>query len=92
MNSWNEIYDNQIYNLNYENLTHKPSDEIKKLINYVGINWEENCLRPHKNFRSVNTASNYQIRKAIYKGSSKDWEKYKPYLNGIFDTLDNILF
>jgi len=37
--------------------------------------------------RSVSTASNLQIRKKVYKGSSQQWKKYQPFLNGALDDL-----
>ena len=61
--------------------------ESKKLIDYIGLEWDDNCLKPENNKRSVNTASNIQIRKKIYKGSSDKWKKYKPFLNGVLDNL-----
>ena len=54
---------------------------------HLELNWEEACLSPQKNKRIVRTASQQQIRKKVYKGSSKIWHKYEPYLNGAFDSL-----
>ena len=62
--------------------------EVKKLINYLGIDWENKCLSPHKTKRIVATASNSQIRKKVYVGSSQNWKKFKPFLEGKLDELD----
>ena len=64
-----------------------PPDRMAKLIKHLELNWEESCLLPEKNKRSVRTASQQQVRKKVYKGSSNAWHKYKPYLNGAFDSL-----
>ena len=53
----------------------------------IELSWEEACLSPHKNKRSVRTASQQQVRQKVYKGSSEAWRKYEPYLNGAFDSL-----
>ena len=54
---------------------------------YLGLDWEEKCLSPQNNTRSVSTASNTQVRKKIYQGSSQQWKKYQPFLNGVLDGL-----
>jgi hypothetical protein len=73
--------------LDYEKLTVDQENETRKLIKYLGLKWEMACLSPHKNKRSVRTASQQQVRQKIYKGSSQAWRKYEPYLNGAFDKL-----
>ena len=42
------------------------------------------------NKKTVSTASNVQVRKKVYKGSSQQWLKFKPFLNGAFDELPRI--
>jgi len=88
LKTWQSYYPSRIYNLNYENLTTNPKAETRQLIKNLGINWEDACLYPHQNPRSVRTASSYQIRKKIYKNSSRSWRVYKPYLNSLFECFD----
>ena len=88
MNFWKKLFNNKIYDVNYESLTINHEDEIKKLIKYLDLNWEEECLYPEKNKRAVTTASNKQIRDKIFKGSSERWKNYKPFLDGALDSLD----
>ena len=85
MEFWNKSYKNLIYQVSYEELTNDPINITKNLIAHLDLGWEEKCLYPEKNKRSVSTASNIQIRKKIYKGSSEQWKKYKPFLDNIFD-------
>lgn len=90
MNFWKKSFNNKIYEVDYESLTVNHEDEIKKLIKYLDLNWEEGCLSPEKNKRAVTTASNKQIRNKIFKGSSQKWKNYKPFLNGAFDIFDTL--
>ena len=60
----------------------------KNLIQYIGIEWDNTFLFPEKNQRSVRTASNLQVRKKVYKGSSSEWEKYKPFLNELRNAFE----
>ena len=62
----------------------------RKLIKYLELTWEDACLSPHKNKRSVRTASQQQVREKIYQGSSEAWRKYEPYINGAFDNLPSL--
>ena len=87
MRLWQSEYSDRIYNLNYDSLTTDQEKHTKQLIKYLDLNWEEACLSPEKNKRSVRTASQQQVRKKVYKGSSDIWHKYIPYLNGVFDSL-----
>ena len=87
MNFWQAEYRDRIYNLNYESLTTDQTNQTRKLIDHLELTWEEACLSPHKNKRSVRTASQQQVRQKVYKGSSNAWRKYEPYLNGSFDKL-----
>ena len=84
---WTNTLSKRIYNLDYELLTANQENETRQLIEYLGLDWDENCLSPQNNTRSVATASNLQIRKKVYKGSSQQWKKYQPFLNGALDDL-----
>ena len=88
MEFWKENLNERIYNIDYDLLTIKQEDETKKIFNYIGLNWEEACMSPEQNTRSVATASNIQVRNKVYKGSSEKWKLYKPYLAGAFDCLE----
>jgi tetratricopeptide (TPR) repeat protein len=87
MEFWESSLSERIYELDYEKLTFDQETETHQLINYLDLNWDEKCLSPQDNMRSVATASNIQVRKKVYQGSSEKWKKYEPFLNGVFDDL-----
>ena len=87
MNFWQKQYGNFIYQLDYEQLTYNQEKETRNLIEFTGLPWEDACLSPEKNKRSVRTASTQQVRKKVYKGSSEEWKKFEPFLNGVFNEL-----
>ena len=84
---WEQLFGGQIINLNYDALTSDPDTQIQTLISQLGLPWQVSCLSPHKSRRMVKTASNLQVRRPIYKGSSEEWRKFEPFLDGTFDTL-----
>ena len=84
---WTNTLSKRIYNLDYELLTVNQESETRKLIEYLGLDWSEKFLSPQNNTRSVATASNLQVRQKVYQGSSEQWKKYQPFLNGALDGL-----
>ena len=84
---WKKNLPNTIYDVDYELITLKQEEETRKLIDYIGLKWEDKCMSPQENTRSISTASNIQVRKKIYQGSSQKWKKYQPFLNGVLDDL-----
>jgi len=87
---WDEHYPENIYHLDYEQLTTDQEPATQKLIQYLGIDWEDSCLFPEENKRYVNTASNLQVRKKVFKGSSEEWKRYEEFLDGALDPLINV--
>ena len=84
---WKKILPNFIYELDYEKLTQHPTAQIKNLINYCNLEWNNSCLEFYKNKRPVKTASFAQVRKKIYKTSVNSWRNYEKYLKDFFRQL-----
>ena len=80
MNFWEQQYAGQIYHLDYDRLTVEQETETRQLIEYLELGWEDACLSPQENKRSVRTASQQQVREKVYTGSSDAWRKFEPYL------------
>ena len=85
MEHWHQALPNRIYDLDYEALTAHQEEETRKLIGHLGLEWNDACLSPQDNTRSVATASSAQVRQKVYQGSSEKWKRYRPYLNGALD-------
>ena len=84
---WNEKYPGQIYDLNYEALTEHQEAETRKLIEYVGLDWEHQCLEFHNTRRAIQTASVTQVRQKMYRGSADAWRKYEKHLGSMVESL-----
>ena len=84
---WHELFPNQIYDINYEDLTNNQEKETKKLLKYCELEWDESCLNFHTNKRAVKTASASQVRKKMYQGSSDAWKKYESHIQPLIDGL-----
>ena len=86
-NLWEKKYKNRITVCNYDKLTVSNLVETKNLITALGLPWEEGCMSSHNSSRSIKTASQQQVRKKIYKNSSKEWFKFEPFIGNIFSSL-----
>ncbi len=88
MNRVDRVYGRRVFHLDYERLTTDPGPIIRKLLGYLNLPWEQACLRPDLNKRSVRTASSMQVRSKIYQGSRKEVEAYKGFFpKGAFDLV-----
>ena len=90
MNFWRKNFPNTIYDLNYDALTQDQEGETRKLLDYIQLGWEEQCLDFHKTKRAVRTVSSTQVRQKIYRGSSEEWRKYEEYLAPMVEGLKGL--
>jgi len=81
MNYWKNKFGKEIYDIDYENLIKNPEKEIKNLVSFCGLDWNENYLKFYENKKTVSTASLAQVRSPLYKSSIKKWEKFSEELN-----------
>ena len=79
---YKKVNPNFIYELEFEKLVYDPENESKKLLKYCELPWDKKCLEFYKRKDLISkTASNIQIRKAIYKHSLDKYLPYKKYLD-----------
>ena len=88
MKYWDLFHLDKIFHLNYDQLTIDQEYQTGKLFDYLGMEMEDACLSPDKNKRIVKTASLKKVRQKIYQGSSEEWRKFEPFLDGVFSMLD----
>ncbi len=72
----------------YEDLTREPEPVIRRIIAGCGLPWDDACLRPECNPRSVKTPSKWQTRQPINRQSVERWRRYEPWLGPLRALLD----
>ena len=87
MNFWKKKFPDKIYDFSYEKVTDNIENESKKVINFLGLEWQSQCLDFHKTKRVVKTNSAYQVRQGLYKDSLSEWQNYKENLGYFLDNL-----
>ena len=72
----------------YEDVVADTEKEARRLIEFLGLPWDDSCVDFHKSDRPVKTASVAQVRKPIYKTSVKRWKKYGDGLQPLIDAIE----
>ncbi len=80
MNHWQQLIPDKIFYLSYEKLIENSTLVSRQLIQWLGLEWDEACLRYYHTERAVKTASTWQVRQPIYNNSVARWKHYEPYL------------
>jgi len=80
-NHWRNVLPaDRFLEVDYENLTSEPEPVIRRIIAACGLTWDDACLRPESNPRTVRTPSKWQTRQPIYRTSVARWRRYEPFL------------
>lgn len=89
MKLWKNLFGNFIYDFRYELIIDDTEKQIKSLLNFCGLDFEESCLNFYKNKRAVQTVSTMQVRQPIYSSSVKAWKKYENNFPDLFENIKN---
>ena len=89
MKIYTDSFSDIIYNYYYDDLVNNPSKEIKKIIAWLGWEWSDKYLSPHKNSRSIFTASSEQVRNPIHNSSLGGWKNYQELLKPAIELISN---
>ncbi len=73
--------------VDYEAMVDDQEGETRKLLDFLGLEWDDSCLEFHKTKRQVSTSSFAQVREPVYRTSVQRWKKYTPYLQPLLDAL-----
>jgi tetratricopeptide (TPR) repeat protein len=71
----------------YETLVADREAETRRLIAFIGLDWDDACLAPERNPRVVGNASSWQARQPVYKTSVERWRRYEPWLEELRELL-----
>jgi len=87
MRHWREVTDLPILELHYERLVADPEAQVRRVLDFLGLAFDERCLEFHRSKRTVSTASRDQVRQPLYTSSVARWERYKDHIGPMLDVL-----
>lgn len=90
MEHWRGVLPLPLHPSKYEELIGDPEGNSRRLVDFVGLDWDPRCLTFYENERSVRTISRWQVRQPIYASSVKRWEKYRHRLGPLISSLGDL--
>jgi hypothetical protein len=81
----------RVHRVFYETMVADPEREIRRLLAYCGLRFEEQCLRFHENARAVLTPSSEQVRRPIAAEATPLWRRYELWLDPLKSALGDVL-
>ncbi|MHB8912830.1 MAG: tetratricopeptide repeat-containing sulfotransferase family protein [Lysobacter sp.] len=80
MRHWQAVLPNRILEVRYEDLVADIEPQSRRIIESIGLPWNEDCLRFHANPRAVQTFSRWQVRQPVHSRSVQRWRNYSQWM------------
>ena len=87
MDHWDAVLPGRVHRVQYEEMVADTEAQIRALLEYCGLEFEEQCLRFYETERAVRTPSSEQVRRPIYKDSTEQWRNYEAHLGPLKEAL-----
>ena len=91
MAHFDQVLPGKIHRVVYESMIEDTEIEIRRLLAYCELPFEEACLRFYENDRPVRTPSAQQVRQPIYREGIEHWRHYEPWLEPLKQVLGSVL-
>jgi tetratricopeptide (TPR) repeat protein len=91
MAHFDSVLPGRVHRVFYERMIADTEGEVRRLLDYCQLPYEETCLRFHENARAVRTASSEQVRQPIFTTSVEHWKNYENWLGPLREALGSAL-
>lgn len=91
MEHWRDVLPGKVLDVHYEQMVSDQENQTRRLLEYCGLPWEDQCLRFYETERAINTASSEQVRQPIYTKAVHFWRNYESHLGELIETLEPLL-
>jgi len=81
----------RVHRVIYERMVEDTEAEIRRLLDYCGLDFEPACLEFYNTERAVRTPSSEQVRRPIYREATEEWRAYVPHLGPLKEALGAVL-
>ena len=88
---WESVIDLPMMSVRYEKLVTDQERVSRELVDFIGLDWDDNCLQFHKAKRTVATASYDQVRQPMYTQSMARWKHYEKHIGPLIEALGDAL-
>ena len=87
MAHWKSVLEMPMLEVQYEQVVEDLPGQARRLIEFIGLPWDDACLNFQDNKRHIHTASNKQVRRPLYKSSVGRWQHYQKHLAPLMAAL-----
>jgi tetratricopeptide (TPR) repeat protein len=91
MRHWESVLRGRILRVQHEDLVDDLEGQVRRLLEFCGLEFEPACVEFHKTERSVRTASSEQVRQPIYREGLEQWRHFEPWLAPLREALGDAL-
>jgi predicted Zn-dependent protease len=91
MAHYDRVLPGRVHRVHYERLVSDLPGEVRELLQYCGLPFEEQCLRFHETQRVVQTASSEQVRRPLFAEGVDQWRNFEPWLDELKRALGDII-
>ena len=91
MNHWDAVLPGAVLRVQYEDVVADLDGQVRRMLDFCGLPFEDACVEFHKSDRPVNTASAEQVREPIYRSGLDFWRNYEPWLGELREVLAPVL-
>jgi len=88
---WHKVLPGKILDVHYEETVHDVESQVKRILDFCSLPFEQSCVDFHQTDRAVKTASSEQVRQPIYKGALGTWRHYEEFLGLWKEQLGEII-
>jgi tetratricopeptide (TPR) repeat protein len=88
MTHWDTTLPGRVFRLQHERLLDDFEGELRRLLDYLELPFEEGCLRYWESDRAVRTPSSEQVRQPLFRDAQDRWQNYATWLGPLRDALD----
>lgn len=81
----------EMLDVSYESLTREPEDVMRRVLEFLGLEWDESVLEHTKTDRVVATASREQVRSELYTSSVGRWKGYESHMQPFIEQVREFL-
>ncbi len=87
MDHWDAVLPGRVHRVQYEEMVADTDAQIRKLLDYCELDFEEQCLKFYQTDRAIRTPSAEQVRKPIYKEGLEQWRNFEAHLDPLKEAL-----
>jgi len=91
MRHWDAVLPGRVLRVSYEHVVEDLDGNVRRILEFCGLEFEPACVEFHKTERSVRTASSEQVRQPIFRDGLLQWRNYEPWLGPLKDSLGDAL-